>query len=64
MVYGTPSASKPVGIDLSRNTQLTKLNQGTFQPVIDYFIGKKDNFIGLKIDLLEGKRIHTFHVVI
>ena len=65
VVYGTPtSVSNQVKIDLSGNTKLTKLNQGAFQSVLDYFIGKKDNFVGLKINLQGGKGFTHFHVVI
>ncbi len=55
-----PSDTKQVKIDLSGNDKLTKLNKGAFQSVVDYFIGKKDNFIGLKIDLKGGNGIFTF----
>ena len=53
--FGTPKDSNnPVVIDLTSSTSLTKLNEGAFRPVLDYFEKQNYGFIGLQIDLQGG----------
>ena len=54
VVYGAPDPISQVFILLIDNTALTKLNEGAFKPVLDYFEGKNYGFIGLQIYLDGG----------
>jgi len=58
VVYATPSdASNKVEISLNGAISLTKFNEKTFKPVLDYFEGKNYGFIGLKISYDDGNKI-------